>query len=101
MFIFYYNLNVTDVVIVAAVIILVGLFSMQHYGTDKVGWLFAPVVLLWFMLIGVIGVVNIWKYNGSILKAFNPVYIVRYFKGGHRNWTSLGGIMLSITGNLI
>ncbi|PKU76807.1 probable potassium transporter 11 isoform X2 [Dendrobium catenatum] len=87
-----------DVVIVVAVIILVGLFSVQHYGTDKVGWLFAPIVLLWFLLIGVIGAVNIWKYDSSILKAFNPVYIVRYFKGGHRNWTSLGGIMLSITG---
>ncbi|KAI0494985.1 hypothetical protein KFK09_025131 [Dendrobium nobile] len=87
-----------DVVILVAVIILVGLFSLQHYGTDKVGWLFAPVVLLWFLLIGAIGAVNIWKYDSSVLKAFNPVYIVRYFKGGRRNWTSLGGIMLSITG---
>ncbi|KAJ6393900.1 hypothetical protein OIU77_023188 [Salix suchowensis] len=41
-----------DVVTVVAVVILVGLFSMQHYGTDKVGWLFAPIVLLWFLLIG-------------------------------------------------
>ncbi|CAI9760024.1 unnamed protein product [Fraxinus pennsylvanica] len=41
-----------DVVVVVAVVILVGLFSMQHYGTDKVGWLFAPIVLLWFLLIG-------------------------------------------------
>ncbi|XP_020576701.1 probable potassium transporter 11 [Phalaenopsis equestris] len=87
-----------DVVILVAVIILIGLFSLQHYGTDKVGWLFAPIVLLWFLLIGAIGVVNIWKYDSFVLKAFNPVYIVRYFKGGRRNWTSLGGIMLSITG---
>ncbi|KAG0471143.1 hypothetical protein HPP92_015689 [Vanilla planifolia] len=87
-----------DVVILVAVIILVGLFSMQHYGSDKVGWLFAPIVLLWFLLIGTIGAVNIWKYDTSVLKAFNPIYIVRYFKGGRRNWTSLGGILLSITG---
>ncbi|KAG0451591.1 hypothetical protein HPP92_026362 [Vanilla planifolia] len=71
-----------DVVILVAVIILVGLFSMQHYGSDKVGWLFAPIVLLWFLLIGTIGAVNIWKYDTSVLKAFNPIYIVRYFKGG-------------------
>ncbi|PKA62090.1 putative potassium transporter 11 [Apostasia shenzhenica] len=45
-----------------------------------------------------IGAVNIWKYGSSVLKAFNPVYMVRYFQGGHNNWTSLGGIMLSITG---
>ncbi|XP_052183541.1 potassium transporter 11-like isoform X2 [Diospyros lotus] len=88
-----------DVVVVVAVIILVALFSMQHYGTDKVGWLFAPVVLLWFLLIGGIGLFNIWKYDSSVLRAFSPVYIYRYFKrGGRDGWTSLGGIMLSITG---
>ncbi|PIA37730.1 hypothetical protein AQUCO_03000338v1 [Aquilegia coerulea] len=85
-----------DVVVIVAVIILVGLFSMQHYGTDKVGWLFAPVVLLWFLLIGGIGAFNIWKYGHTVLKAFSPVYVYRFFKRG--GWNSLGGIMLSITG---
>ncbi|KAK7839859.1 potassium transporter 10 [Quercus suber] len=88
-----------DVVVLVAVAILVGLFSMQHYGTDRVGWLFAPVVLIWFFLIGGIGIFNIWRYDSSVLKAFSPVYIYRYFKrGGKDSWTSLGGIMLSITG---
>ncbi|KAI3901002.1 hypothetical protein MKW92_052040 [Papaver armeniacum] len=73
----------SDVVLVVSTVILVGFFSMQHYGTDRVGWLFAPVVLLWFLLIGGIG---------SLLS----VYIYRYFKRG--GWSSLGGIMLSITG---
>lgn len=88
-----------DVVVLLAVFILVGLFSMQHYGTDKVGWLFAPIVLLWFLMIGGIGIFNIYKYDSSVLRAFSPVYIYRYFKkGGQKKWTSLGGIMLSITG---
>ncbi|CAL9093890.1 unnamed protein product [Musa textilis] len=88
-----------DVVVLVAVVILVGLFSMQHYGTDKVGWLFAPIVLLWFLLIGVIGALNIWKYDSSVLKAFSPVYIYRYLRRGKRDsWVSLGGILLSITG---
>ena len=92
-------LNVSDVVVLVAVVILVGLFSMQHYGTDKVGWLFAPIVLLWFLLIGVIGALNIWKYDSSVLKAFSPVYIYRYIRRGKRDsWVSLGGILLSITG---
>ncbi|KAE8659447.1 Potassium transporter 11 [Hibiscus syriacus] len=87
------------VVVVVAVVILVGLFSMQHYGTDKVSWLFAPIVLIWFLVIGGIGIFNIWKYDSSVLKAFSPIYIYRYFKrGGKDRWTSLGGIMLSITG---
>ncbi|CBI27194.3 unnamed protein product, partial [Vitis vinifera] len=88
-----------EIVVLVAVVILVGLFSMQHYGTDRVGWLFAPIVLLWFLVIGGIGIFNIWKYDSSVLKAFSPVYIYRYFKrGGRDGWTSLGGIMLSITG---
>ncbi|KAK9989424.1 hypothetical protein SO802_029663 [Lithocarpus litseifolius] len=88
-----------EVVVIIAVIILVGLFSMQHYGTDRVGWLFAPIVLLWFLLIGGIGIFNIWKYESSVLKAFSPVHIFRYFKRrGKDGWTSLGGILLSITG---
>ncbi|KHG01690.1 Potassium transporter 11 [Gossypium arboreum] len=87
------------VVVVVAVVILVGLFSLQHYGTDKVSWLFAPIVLVWFLVIGGIGIYNIWKYDSSVLKAFSPVYIYRYFRrGGKDGWTSLGGIMLSITG---
>ncbi|XP_068319914.1 potassium transporter 11-like isoform X3 [Pyrus communis] len=89
----------SDYVILVAVVILVGLFSVQHYGTDKVGWLFAPIVLLWFLLIGGIGIFNIWKHDSTVLRAFSPVYIYRYFKRNGRNgWTSLGGIMLSITG---
>ncbi|KAI3664923.1 hypothetical protein L6452_43535 [Arctium lappa] len=88
-----------DVVILVSVIILLGLFSLQHYGPDKVGWLFAPIVLLWFLLIGGIGIFNICKHDGGVLRAFSPVYIFRYFRRrGKSGWTSLGGIMLSITG---
>ena len=86
-------------VVLVAVVILIGLFSLQHCGTDKVGWLFAPIVLLWFLLIGAIGALNIWKYDSSVLKAFYPIYIYRYFRRRKRDsWISLGGILLSITG---
>ncbi|KAL9252369.1 putative potassium transporter 12 [Drosera capensis] len=89
----------TEVVVIVAAVILVGLFSMQHYGTDKVGWLFAPIVMLWFLLIGGIGVYNICKYDPTVLQAFSPVYVYRYLRrGGKDRWASLGGIMLSITG---
>ncbi|KAJ6946542.1 potassium transporter 10-like [Populus alba x Populus x berolinensis] len=89
----------SDVVVLVAVVILVGLFSMQHHGLDRVSWLFAPIVLLWFLLIGGIGLFNIWKYDTGVLKAISPVYIYRYFRrGGRDSWLSLGGIMLSITG---
>ncbi|KAE9610610.1 putative potassium transporter [Lupinus albus] len=87
------------VVELVAVVTLVGFFSMQRYGTDRVSWLFAPIVLLWFLLIGGIGIFNICHYGSGVLKAFSPVYIYRYFRrGGKAGWTSLGGIMLCITG---
>ncbi|XP_058755109.1 potassium transporter 10-like [Vicia villosa] len=89
----------SGVVVVVAVIILVGLFSVQHYGTDKVGWLFAPIVLVWFLLIGGIGIYNIWRFGGRVLKAFSPLYVYRYIRNGRKeSWLSLGGILLSITG---
>ncbi|ERM97498.1 probable potassium transporter 11 [Amborella trichopoda] len=88
-----------DVVVVVSVVILVGLFSVQHYGTDRVGWLFAPVVLIWFISIGGIGAYNIWNYDRTVLKAFSPLYIYRYFRRRKaQSWMSLGGIMLCITG---
>uniref|UniRef100_A0A1J3CWU4 Potassium transporter n=1 Tax=Noccaea caerulescens TaxID=107243 RepID=A0A1J3CWU4_NOCCA len=89
----------SDVVVLVSVIILIGLFSMQHYGTDKVGWLFAPIVLIWFLFIGATGMYNIFKHDTSVLKAFSPTYIYLYFKRrGRHGWISLGGILLSITG---
>ncbi|KAF5742368.1 hypothetical protein HS088_TW09G00413 [Tripterygium wilfordii] len=87
----------SDVVMLVAVALLFGLFCIQHYGTDAFSWLFAPVVLLWFFLIGSIGVFNICKYDSSVLKAFSPVYVYRFFSRGN-GWSSLGGSMLSITG---
>ncbi|KAH0853444.1 hypothetical protein HID58_093219 [Brassica napus] len=70
----------SDIVVLVSVILLIGLFSMQHYGTDKVGWLFAPIVLIWFLFIGATGIYNICKHDTSVLKAFSPKYIYLYFK---------------------
>ncbi|KAF8101322.1 hypothetical protein N665_0206s0004 [Sinapis alba] len=89
----------SDIVVLVSVILLIGLFSMQHYGTDKVGWLFAPIVLIWFLFIGATGIYNICKHDTSVLKAFSPTYVYWYFKRrGRDGWISLGGILLSITG---
>ncbi|KAJ0263579.1 Potassium transporter 9 [Hirschfeldia incana] len=89
----------SDIAVFVSVVILIGLFSMQHYGTDKVGWLFGPIVLIWFLFIGATGIYNICKHETRVLKAFSPTYIILYFKRrGQDGWISLGGILLSITG---
>lgn len=94
----YPHLNDGWVVIIAC-IILVGLFSVQRFGTDKVGWLFAPVVLVWLISIGSIGVYNAIKHDSTVFRAFSPFYIIRYFiNNKKKSWVSLGGVLLSITG---
>ncbi|QCD82258.1 KUP system potassium uptake protein [Vigna unguiculata] len=75
------------------------LFSIQRFGTSKVGFLFAPILALWFFSLGSIGVYNILKYDITVLRAFNPAYIYFFFKrNGKAAWSSLGGCVLCITG---
>ncbi|KAJ7521178.1 hypothetical protein O6H91_19G041600 [Diphasiastrum complanatum] len=79
--------------------ILVALFCLQRFGTDKVAFLFAPCVFVWFLMIGSIGVFNICKHEPGILRAFNPYYMYDYFKANKKNgWIGLGGVVLCITG---
>ncbi|KAM0856776.1 hypothetical protein ACQ4PT_048852 [Festuca glaucescens] len=82
-----------------AITILIVLFAVQRFGTDKVGYTFGPVILTWFILIAGIGIYNLIKHDIGILKAFNPKYIVEYFqRNGKEGWISLGGVILCITG---
>ncbi|KAH6796508.1 high affinity K+ transporter 5 [Perilla frutescens var. hirtella] len=88
-----------DLIVWTSVAILVLLFMVQRFGTDKVGYTFAPIILLWFSLIAGVGVFNFFKYDSSVIKAVNPKYIVDYFKRNKdQAWISLGGVVLSITG---
>ncbi|KAL5198334.1 hypothetical protein ABZP36_001846 [Zizania latifolia] len=92
------NLN-TEQVVWVTVGVLVALFSVQRFGTDKVGYLFAPVVLLWLLLIGGVGVYNLAAHDVGVLRAFNPKYILDYFRrNGRHGWVSLGGVLLCFTG---
>ncbi|KAJ0895830.1 putative potassium transporter [Helianthus annuus] len=83
-----------------ACIILIALFALQHYGTHRVGHLFAPVVILWLLCISSIGVYNIFHWNPHIYKALSPVHMYNFLKKTQtRGWKSLGGILLCITGS--
>ncbi|KAK2419716.1 potassium transporter [Trifolium repens] len=83
-----------------ACIILIFLFALQHYGTHRVGCLFAPVVLTWLICISAIGLYNIIHWNPHVYEALSPYYMFKFLKktqwGG---WMSLGGILLCITGS--
>ncbi|KAK2634731.1 hypothetical protein Ddye_029523 [Dipteronia dyeriana] len=80
-------------------VILILLFAVQRYGTDKVGASFAPIILLWFALNAGIGLYNLFAYDITVLRAFYPKYIFDYFsRNGRQAWISLGGVVLCITG---
>ncbi|KAD3066561.1 hypothetical protein E3N88_34441 [Mikania micrantha] len=86
-------------IVIISVIILITLFMVQRFGTDRVGYSFAPIICLWFSLISGIGVYNFIKFDPSVIKAINPKYIIDYFKrNGKDGWISLGGVVLAITG---
>ncbi|KAK8513058.1 hypothetical protein V6N13_090210 [Hibiscus sabdariffa] len=88
-----------DAVVGISVVILIILFCAQRFGTDKVGYSFAPIVCVWFAFLSGIGLYNLFTYGWGVLRAFNPLYIVDYFKRrGKDGWVSLGGVVLCITG---
>ncbi|KAH9709034.1 putative potassium transporter 12 [Citrus sinensis] len=73
--------------------------GIQRFGTGKVGFMFAPVLALWFFSLGSIGLYNLVKYDISVVRAFNPIYIYLFFKkNGKDAWSALGGCVLCITG---
>ncbi|KAI9109182.1 hypothetical protein K1719_019805 [Acacia pycnantha] len=86
-------------VVIISCVILVGLFSIQHHGTHRVAFLFAPIVSAWLLCISGIGIYNILHWNPQIYHALSPVYMSRFLRTtGIEGWPSLGGVILSITG---
>lgn len=78
--------------------ILILLFSIQKRGTGKLGALFGPIVLLWFCLIGLLGVSAI-SAHPEILGAINPAHAVQFFlDNGRVAFLALGAVFLVVTG---
>ncbi|PIA62112.1 hypothetical protein AQUCO_00200246v1 [Aquilegia coerulea] len=89
----------TNAVVIVSIVILIALFSIQRFGTSKVGLSFAPVLALWFFCLGSIGIYNIFKHDITVLRAFNPAYIYFFFKRNTaKAWSALGGCVLCVTG---
>ena len=79
-------------------VVLILLFLLQRKGTSNIGTLFAPVMVLWFLSIGVFGIMQIIR-EPSVLRAFNPQYAVEFFlNNGMHGVVVLGSVVLCITG---
>ncbi|MEO6138650.1 MAG: potassium transporter Kup [Luteimonas sp.] len=81
-----------------AVVIMLVLFIGQRFGTAKVGRVFSPITIAWFLSIAAIGAFNISHYP-AVLQAFNPWWAVKFFviHGWHGIFI-LGAVVLAITG---
>jgi len=90
-----------DAVVIVSIIILIALFSIQSFGTSKVGFTFAPALALWFFCLASVGIYNLFAHGFTVLRALNPFYIYLFFsKNGKLAWAALGGCVLCITGIL-
>jgi KUP system potassium uptake protein len=90
--------GVKDAVLPIGAAILVVLFLVQRFGTSKVGRFFGPVMVLWFVTIGVAGLPRIVDDPG-ILRALLPTYAVGFFvEHAFVAFIAMGAVVLSITG---
>ena len=86
----------TPVVPIALCIVTV-LFFIQQFGTNMIGKLFGPLMLLWFSMLGVLGAMHIGDYI-PILQAFNPLHAIRLLTSNPEWFFILGAVFLCTTG---
>lgn len=80
------------------IVILLCLFLFQKKGTQGVGMIFGPVVLIWFTTLAALGLNAIFR-NPTILHALNPVYAIKFFYlNGFEGLTVLSAVFLVVTG---
>ena len=90
--------SVAPYIVPMTVAILVLLFCVQPRGTEKIGKMFGPIMAVWFITIGALGLWGIAQHP-SVLVALNPAYGARYlFSGGLTSFLVLGAVFLCVTG---
>jgi KUP system potassium uptake protein len=89
---------ISHLVIPIAAVILVGLFLVQRYGTGRVGVLFGPIMVLWFVVLAAAGLGMVIQYP-SMLLGLSPTYAVVFiFSHPSISFIALGAVVLVITG---
>ncbi|MGZ4196381.1 MAG: potassium transporter Kup [Solirubrobacteraceae bacterium] len=85
-------------VVPISVAILLALFVLQRFGSGTIGWLFGPVILVWFTAIGVLGLTEVLK-DPAVLQGLSPSWAVRFMVDhGAAGYLVLGGVVLAVTG---
>ncbi|HEY4547763.1 MAG TPA: potassium transporter Kup [Pedomonas sp.] len=85
-------------VVPLSVVLLVGIFLIQRRGTARVGALFGPIMVVYFTVLAVLGVLNIFQAP-QVLLALNPWYAIHFFIiDGWKAFLALGSVVLAVTG---
>jgi KUP system potassium uptake protein len=85
-------------VVPISVAILLGLFVLQRFGSGTIGGLFGPILLVWFSVIGLIGLSQVVK-DPAVFQGLSPTWAVRFFLDhGAAGYLVLGGVVLAVTG---
>ena len=85
-------------VVPVTLVVLLLLFTFQRRGTEHVGKIFGPVMVLWFLMIALLGLAQIIKHP-DVLYAINPWYGLNFFiRHGVHAWLALGAVVLAVTG---
>ena len=87
----------TDTIVVIVLVIITLLFAFQQFGTKVVGAAFGPIMLLWFSVIGALGISQI-VHRPGVLAALNPWYAIRLLTEYPRGFWLLGAVFLCTTG---
>ena len=89
---------ITEMQIVYIVLgIIAVLFFMQQFGTASIGRMFGPIMLVWFSMIAILGIVNVTS-DWSVLKAFSPHYAIKLLTTYPKGFWILGAVFLCTTG---
>ncbi|WP_334329466.1 KUP/HAK/KT family potassium transporter [Companilactobacillus sp. HBUAS59699] len=91
--------NDQSVILVMVTIILMTIFIIQKFGTDRIGKSFGPIMLVWFSFIGIMGLINITN-DWTILRALSPIYALTVLTSpvNHVGIFILGSVFLATTG---
>ena len=85
-------------VVTLTVVILIGVFAIQRHGTHRVGRLFGPIMVLWFIVLAVLGVRSMLQHP-HVLTAVDPRHALHFFAAhGWHGFAVLGAVFLVVTG---
>lgn len=92
------NEDLAPAVVPLSLVIIIGLFTVQQWGTQVIGKFFGPIIVVWFTVLGICGVIQIAQ-TPAVLAALNPIHAAQFlFERGPSTFAAVGAVVLALTG---